>query len=105
MLEAVLDTPIGSFELLNPEIPGDLTSDKAIVLDVRVLLGTGERIDVEMQIRRAPTLVGRLIYYAAKDFSNQLVAGQDYDHLTATVVIVWLVSPILAPPSRLHLSF
>src|SRR5690606_14288032 len=41
MLEAVLDTPVGSFELLNPEIPGDLTSDKAIVLDVRVLLSTG----------------------------------------------------------------
>lgn len=105
MLEAVLGTPIGSFELLNPDIPGDLTSDKAIVLDVRVRLGTGERIDVEMQIRRAPTLVGRLVYYTAKDFSNQLVAGQDYGRLTATVVIVWLVSPILDPPSRLHFSF
>src|SRR5690606_5171932 len=67
--------------------------------------GTGERIDVEMQIRRAPTLLGRMVYYAAKDFSNQLVAGQDYGHLTATVVIVWLVSPILEPPSRLHFSF
>lgn len=50
-LEAVLGRRVVHVEVLNPEIPGDLSADKFVMLDLRVRLDTGERVDVEMQAR------------------------------------------------------
>ncbi len=102
MLEAVLARSIASVTILDPVIPGDLASDKRVVLDIRVELPDGSRIDVEMQVRAAPALRSRLVYYAARDYADQLVRGEGYEDLTPTVVIVWLVEPIEELPHRLH---
>ena len=40
-------------------------------------------------------LTGRLAYYLARDFVDQLRRGDDYDRLPPSVVIVWLPQPLL----------
>jgi predicted transposase/invertase (TIGR01784 family) len=102
MLESVLGRPVSSVTILNPDILGELASDKRIVLDIRVSLADGSRVDVEMQARTTPALRSRLVYYATRDHSSQLSPGDGYEELTPTVVIVWLVEPIRELPHRLH---
>jgi predicted transposase/invertase (TIGR01784 family) len=102
MLAAVLARPIARVTILNPAVLGELASDKAVVLDIRVELPDGSRIDVEMQVRATPALRSRVVYYAARDYADQLDRGDGYEELTPTVVIVWLVEQIEELPHRLH---
>ena len=102
MLQAILARPIERLTILNPEILGELASDKEIVLDIRVALPDGSRVDVEMQVRAGPALGSRLVYYAARDYADQLDRGDRYDALTPTLVIVWLVGVLPGLPDRLH---
>lgn len=105
MLEAVLAERIDSLTVQNPELPGELHSDKGIVLDVRVLLADGKRIDVEMQMRVTPELRSRLVYYAARDYSRQLTPGESYASLTPTTLVVWLEQPLERYRSKFHSIF
>lgn len=86
-LTAVLQpaTAITSAIVLNPEIPKDFTSEKAIILDVRVQLSDGRRIDVEMQARRKPAFRERVLYYWARNFGAQLEIGEEYQALSPCV--------------------
>lgn len=105
MLEGVLGRPIRSVQVLDPDIPGEQIRDKEIVLDVRVVLDDGSRAIIEMQVRLTPALTGRLSYYVARDFVDQLRRGQDYDHLTPSVLIVWLPKPLFPELEALHSIF
>lgn len=102
MLEAVLGRPIAGLTILNPDVLGELASDKRVVLDIRVALADGSRVDVEMQVRAGSALRSRLVYYATRDHSEQLERGDGYEQLTPTVVIAWLVEPVPELPQRLH---
>jgi predicted transposase/invertase (TIGR01784 family) len=102
MLEAVLARPIASITILNPGILGELASDKQVVLDIRVALHDGSRVDVEMQVRAPPALRSRLVYYVTRDYADQLDRGDGYEKLTPTVGIVWVVDPVSKLPHRLH---
>jgi predicted transposase/invertase (TIGR01784 family) len=105
MLEGILARPVRSLTILDREIPGELSSDKQIVLDVRARLDDGSRVDVEMQRRTLPALASRLVYYGTRDYSDQLHRGDDYHLLTPTTGIVWLVEPLFPSLSRLHSVF
>lgn len=65
---------------------------------MRVLLADGTRVDVEMQMRVTPELRSRLVYYAARDYAQQLSRGDTFDTLTASIVVVWLDQPLPAIP-------
>jgi predicted transposase/invertase (TIGR01784 family) len=105
MLEAVLEHRVAEFTILNPEIPGELSVDRSVVLDVRVVLASGERVDVEMQVTAEPALPARLVCYAARDYADQLRRGDTFAELTATVVIAWLVEPLKPLGPRFHSVF
>jgi predicted transposase/invertase (TIGR01784 family) len=105
MLEGVLQRSIDSLEILDRDLPGQLPADKDIELDVRVRLGDGSRADIEMQIRLTAALGSRLVFYAARDYSSQLVRGGRYEDLTPTVVVAWLVEPLFPDLARLHCNF
>jgi predicted transposase/invertase (TIGR01784 family) len=105
MLEAILGRPVRDATVLNPGIPGELPRDKQIALDIRARLGDGSRADVEMQVRLVPALAARLVYYATRDYAAQLGRGDDYELLTPTVVVAWLVDPLLPDLERLHAIF
>jgi predicted transposase/invertase (TIGR01784 family) len=72
------DAPITAATVLNPEIPKDFTSEKAVMLDVRVQLSDGRLIDVEMQARRKPAFRERVLFYWARAFGAQLEIGEEY---------------------------
>lgn len=105
MLEAVLGRPVRDATVLNPGIPGELPLDRQIALDVRARLDDGWRADVEMQVRLVPALAARLVFYGARDYSAQLGRGDGYDRLTPTVVVAWLVDPLIPDLERLHAIF
>ncbi|MBX3234401.1 MAG: Rpn family recombination-promoting nuclease/putative transposase [Labilithrix sp.] len=105
MLEAVLNREIADLEVLNPQIHGERSGDKAIQLDVRVRLIDGTRVDVEMQLRAEDALVERLVYYAAREYSGQLERGGQYNDLTPTVLIVWMVAPLFPDLEQYHSIF
>lgn len=105
MLEGILGAPIRRIQVLNPGILGEQERDKGIVLDIRVVLDDGRRVDLEMQVRRTRALESRLVYYASRDFADQLVRGEGYENLTPTIVIVWMVEPLFPELDRLHSIF
>jgi len=105
MLQGILARPIRDLTIENPGIPGELPSDKQVVLDIRVVLDDGSRADIEMQRRILPALASRLVYYGARDYADQLRRGEKYHLLTPTVVIAWLVKPLLPTLDRLHSIF
>lgn len=105
MLEGVLQRPIRELTLLDADIPGELASDKTIILDVRAMLDDGTHVDVEMQIRAGPALRPRIVYYSTRGHSDQLNRGDGYHLLQPTVVIVWAIEPLFPDLDRLHSIF
>jgi len=63
LLTAVLKPaePIVHVELLNPELERAAMDEKGIVLDLRVMLGSGEQVDIEMQSRPHPAFNERIL--------------------------------------------
>lgn len=105
MLQGILARPIPDLTLLNPGIPGELASDKQIVLDIRAALDDGSHVDLEMQLRNLPALASRLLFYAARDYAGRLNRGEKYHLLTPTTGIVWLLKPLFPTLDRLHAIF
>jgi hypothetical protein len=105
MLEAVLGEPIHSFTVQDREIPGEAPPDKAIVLDLLVVLHDGRRVNVEMQVRASRETKPRLAFYAARNFVEQLSRGDEYRALGPSIVIVWLVAPLFPELERFHSVF
>jgi predicted transposase/invertase (TIGR01784 family) len=106
MLSVILGEEVAELTILNPEIPGHVgegRDEKVIVLDVRVRLGDGRRVIVEMQMRTDAELGGRLVYYAARDLSSGLSRGETYGDITPTVLVVWLGERMFPrDPEHLH---
>lgn len=104
MLTGVLGRPILTATVVDPTIPTELPSDKEIALDVRAELDDGSRADVEMQRRLPPGLQDRLVYYGARDYSDQLDRGDGYHFLSSTAVVAWLAEPLF-PSLGVHSIF
>jgi predicted transposase/invertase (TIGR01784 family) len=96
--------PIGTVEVLNPEIPKDLPADKGIVLDIHVRLTDGRYIDVEMQSEIHKGLAKRFLYYWARLHAMQLTVGDRYEKLCPTVSVIILRESLL-PIARAHSKF
>lgn len=105
MLEAVLAEPVESFEVRDRSLPGDAPADKAIVVDLLVELADGRRVNVEMQVRATPELKPRIVFYAARNLTEQLSKGESYVQLRPSVVVVWLAEPLFGELDRFHAIF
>ncbi len=105
MLTGVLARPIRDLTVTNPTIPGDLSADKQIILDIHAELADESHVDLEMQIRAPPELASRLLFYATRDYSRQLRRGDEYHLLNPTATIVWLVEPLFTSIPHLHSIF
>ena len=105
MLEGILGRPIQDVEPADPIIPGELSTDKFIILDVRAILADNSRVDLEMQLQTRSNLAARLVYYAARDYADQLRRGEGYHQLTPTAGIVWLLEPLVPSVDRFHSIF
>jgi predicted transposase/invertase (TIGR01784 family) len=99
-----LSVPIDTVEVLHSEPERSTVGDKAIALDVRVRLVTGELVDIEMQSQRHPGLPERILYYWARLYAGQLSRGDDYLALRRCAVVLFASFPMLAG-RRFHSIF
>ena len=79
-LRTALDLPDADWENLvvtDTHAPPERDGAKDVVLDVKVLTGTGTTAAVEVQVR--PATLDRFVYYTAKNLSRRLLSGQDYE--------------------------
>jgi predicted transposase/invertase (TIGR01784 family) len=106
LLNAVLHpaTPIASVEVLHAQPERLSVDDKAIALDVRVRLSSGEEVDVEMQSQRRPAQRQRALFYWSRLYSGQLLRGAPYLDLQRCIV-VWITDFVELAGARFHSGF
>ncbi|MDD6290792.1 MAG: Rpn family recombination-promoting nuclease/putative transposase [Lachnospiraceae bacterium] len=86
----VLDLPVEKIRetrLGNPFLRKRLRGMKQGILDVKVYLLDGTRINIEMQLRRQKFWEKRSLYYLAKMFVDVLFVGQDFSRLRRCIGI------------------
>lgn len=67
--------------------------DKEGILDVRLTLNSGWRINIELQIRQVLAWDKRSLFYLSKMYAEKAHSGEDYDRLKKCVVICILGFP------------
>jgi len=90
------DSRIVSVEIVYPYSLPRLEGMKDSYLDVWVVLDDGQRVIIEMQVLNVPGMEKRVLYNAAKEYSNQLIKGQDY-RLLNPVIALTLTDFIMFP--------
>jgi len=81
------DSRIVSVEIVYPYSLPRLEGMKDSYLDVWVVLDDGQRVIIEMQVLNVPGMEKRVLYNAAKEYSNQLIKGQDYRLLNPVIAL------------------
>ncbi len=107
VLESVLGRPIGGVRILDSTIYGEQAADRRVNFDIRVALDDGSPVNMEMQRREMhrSTLRSRMVYYVAREFSDQLRRGDEYHLLRPATGIIWAAKPVLPAVDRLHSVF
>ncbi len=90
-LNAVLELPKGKkikkIEIKNPYQLPEIKDLKSSILDVRVIDERDISYIVEMQVEEPDGFDLRVQYYTAKQFSSQIVKGDDYPKLNQVIFI------------------
>jgi predicted transposase/invertase (TIGR01784 family) len=73
--------------LIDPFLLPRIRGEKASIIDVRATDMRGRQFIVEMQVADKKGFGKRVQYYVAKDYSLQLLAGEDYQLLNPTYFI------------------
>ena len=67
--------------LLPAETRRDYADEKLSILDVKVLLADGTRMDLEMQVAYFGSWDKRVLFYVSKLYTEQIQKGDDYEKL------------------------
>jgi predicted transposase/invertase (TIGR01784 family) len=73
--------------LIDPYLVPRIKGEKASIIDVRATDMRGRQFIIEMQVADKKGFVKRVQYYTAKDYSLQLLKGEDYVLLNPTYFI------------------
>jgi predicted transposase/invertase (TIGR01784 family) len=97
---------IVSVEILeNKTLTAEVIGDKTSILDVRARTASGERINIEVQLRNLGNMDRRSLFYWSLEFSRGIEAGQDYRE-TPNVIAINIVNYEFIPEAQaFHLSF
>lgn len=88
-LEKILKRKIEKISLdKNPILRRELKDDKLGVLDVVTELDGKEKCNIEMQLIDKNNIIERMLYYWSKMYTRQIKAGDDYNKLEKTIVIL-----------------
>ena len=97
-LGSVLDMPPESLGILfeDPHLHRRHKDDKLSILDLRVVLASGEHVSVELQLSYQRGIWKRMEFLNSRLFADQLAPGEPYSQLNRaiTIVISW---PVLLP--------
>ncbi|TYQ28692.1 Rpn family recombination-promoting nuclease/putative transposase [Pseudanabaena sp. UWO311] len=78
---------IQDLEILNPYLAPKIRGVKQTYLDVKANLDNGTTVIIEMQVLNIEGFEKRILYNAAKAYSNQLGVGQDYSLLNPVIAL------------------
>ena len=78
---------IADLEILNPWLAPRIRGMKDTYLDVRARLSDGRVVIIEMQVLNVEGFEKRILYNAAKTYSNQLRSGEDYLDLHPVIAL------------------
>ena len=88
-LEKILKRKIEKISLdKNPILRRELKDDKLGVLDIITELDGKEKYNIEMQLIDKNNIIERMLYYWSKMYTRQIKAGDDYNKLEKTIVIL-----------------
>ncbi|MGG5741915.1 Rpn family recombination-promoting nuclease/putative transposase [Bacillus cereus group sp. IBL03679] len=87
VLQKSLVSPITSLWLDDPHLHKEYKEDKLSIVDVRATLGTGEQINVEIQLSDKHDMRKRSLYYWAKLYTSQMNEGMPYSQLQKAITI------------------
>jgi predicted transposase/invertase (TIGR01784 family) len=78
---------IQDLEILNPYLAPKIRGVKETYLDVKAKLDNDSTVIIEMQVLNIEGFEKRILYNAAKAYSNQLGVGQDYSLLNPVIAL------------------
>jgi predicted transposase/invertase (TIGR01784 family) len=78
---------IVDLEIIDPYLAPKIQGMKDTFVDVRARLRNGRTVIIEMQVLNVEGFEKRVLYNAAKSYSTQLLAGEDYKALRAVVAL------------------
>lgn len=78
---------IEDVEILNPYQLPIIKNLKASIIDVKARDKKGKSYIIEMQVAEPDGLDKRLLYYASKEYSQQIERGEDYTELKPVIFI------------------
>ncbi|HHL0974708.1 TPA: Rpn family recombination-promoting nuclease/putative transposase [Bacillus cereus] len=87
ILQKTLPAPITSVTLEDPHLQKEYKEDKLSIMDVRATLGTGEFVNVEIQIANKHDIQKRSLYYWSKLYASQMQEGMPYSKLQQAITI------------------
>jgi predicted transposase/invertase (TIGR01784 family) len=97
---------IVSVEILeNRTIAAEVIGDKTSILDVRAVTASGERVNIEVQLRNLGNMDRRSLFYWSREFSRGMEAGRDYREAPNVIEINIVNYEFMAEVPEFHLSF
>ena len=84
LLREIIDIPEEEYahiEIIDPNLRVNKSYGKSSILDIKLTTKSGQRINVEIQIRKASDLKQRILFYASKMVAEQLTEGEKYDKI------------------------
>jgi predicted transposase/invertase (TIGR01784 family) len=91
LLREIIDIPEEEYahiEIIDPNLRVNKSYGKSGILDIKLTTKSGQRINVEIQIRKASDLKQRILFYASKMVAEQLKEGQKYDKIRKVISIM-----------------
>ena len=98
LLSEIIDIP--EEEYSNTEIIDPNLRIKSGILDIKLTTKNGQKINIELQVRKASDLKQRILFYASKMIYEQLKEGQKYDKTRKIVSIMICTDHNLIEDSR-----
>lgn len=86
----VTGIPLGSIQsvrVTTPFLPKEYRKQKQGILDIALVLNDDTKMDIELQIRVQKYWIKRNLFYIAQMYTNDLQAGQEYEHLKKCITI------------------
>ena len=88
-LEKILNQKINKINLdKNPILRKEFKDEKLGVLDILAELDGKEKCNIELQIVDKKNIIERVLFYWSRLYSKQIKAGEDYEVLQKTIVIL-----------------
>lgn len=106
-LKAVLklEEEVIEITVVDPYFRIDTIDDKVGILDIKLELKNGEKINIEIQVKNMPEMPQRIVYYTSKMITEQLKAGRKYNSIKKVISIIILDYNMIKDSKDYHNSY